>query len=533
VAKPDLRKLKDQAAKAAEKRHYDKAAELYLQIAELEADEPDWRQRAGEALKKTDDLPGAAAQFKLAAEGYAKAGFLLKAIAVCKVVLQIHPKHTATQTMLASLYAQRDSRPNLPQQAGLVRTDSGNFTVLPVQPPPPPIAAVAPPPAPPTLEPDPVPLGLELAALDEVAIPTGAPIDVVPLATVLNGKKSGQFRIVLPEEVDTPEIRPEASAYEITIDDLLGEDAPTFGEATPTLDPMQLRVDSPPVPQIPITRLDDELSFAGIAEQVTAAAPPTDLPKIPLLSSLTPDRLRHLIQRVEVRDVPAGETVVKEGERGGSLFVVVSGRVRVVIGEREVATLGDGDFFGEQAILTDFPRTATVQAVAPTQLLELSRSLVSELVAGAPDVLRTLLRFFRDRLLDRLLGASPLFSTMNPDDARLLSERFLFLELEPKMRVVREGERAAGLFLLLAGEAQVLKGQARIATLGPGDVFGEMSLLARGAAVATIATVTKCWALELPAKEFQEIMLSYPQVLAYVSELAERRAALNEHIELL
>ena len=49
----------------------------------------------------------------------------------------------------------------------------------------------------------------------------------------------------------------------------------------------------------------------------------------------------------------------------------------------------------------------------------------------------------------------------------------------------------------------------------------------------TIITVTKCWALELPAKQFQEIMLSYPQVLAYVSELADRRAESNDRIELL
>jgi CRP-like cAMP-binding protein len=564
VSKVDPRKLKDQAAKAVEKRSYDKAAELYLQIAQLEPDEADWRQRAGEALRKTEDHAGAAAQFMLAAEGYAKAGFLLKAIAVCKVVLQIDPAHTATQDMLSSLYAQRDSRApagqvSLRPAPILARSLSGQLEVITPSATPPPPARPAPPPMPP---PEPktaaaggAPISDELALLDEIdlsatpTLPVGAPMEVVPLATVLNGKKSGQFRVVLPEELDDGgEIDLEAAAYEISLADVIIDEAP------PAADPMSLRVTPPPTPPpapppapaVPLARLDDDLDFSGLVQDTAppppAAPPPVEssgpppaavLPRIPLLSSLTADRLRHVIERVEVRELPAGHEVVRQGERGGSLFIIVTGRVRIQVGARVVATMRDGDFFGEQAILTDFPRTATVVTEEPTQLLELSRALVSELVAGSPDVLRTLLRFFRDRLLERLLGTSALFASLSPDDAKALSERFVFLELEPKMRVVKEGERAPGLFLLLCGEVHVVKGQAKLAVLAPGDVFGEMSLLAGGVAMANIVTASKCWALELPRKDFQEIMVSYPQVLAYVSELAEKRAADNDRIELL
>jgi CRP-like cAMP-binding protein len=552
VSKVDPRKLKDQAAKAVEKRNYDKAAELYLQIAQLEPDDADWRQRAGEALRKTDDHAAAAAQFVLAAEGYAKAGFLLKAIAVCKVVLQIDPRHDATQHMLTSLYAQRDFRTPSGQVAlrpapVIGRSLSGQLEVIAPSAAPPPVR-----PSPPPLPPDPepktaaaggAPMGAELALLDEIdlsagrTIPAGAPMEVVPLATVLNGKKSGQFRVVLPEELDDGDIDIdlEASAYEISLDDILIDDV------APAADPMALRVAPPPpaaspVPKVALARLDDDLDFSGLVADTApppAAAPPTVLPRIPLLSSLTPDRLRHVIERVEVRDLPSGHEVVRQGERGGSLFIIVTGRVRIQVGARVVASMRDGDFFGEQAILTDFPRTATVTTEEPTQLLELSRALVSELVAGSPDVLRTLLRFFRDRLLERLLGSSALFASLSPEDAKALAERFVFLELEPKMRVVKEGERAPGLFLLLCGEVHVVKGQVKLAALAPGDVFGEMSLLAGGVAMANIITASKCWALELPRKDFQEIMVSYPQVLAYVSELAEKRAADNDRLEIL
>jgi len=148
-------------------------------------------------------------------------------------------------------------------------------------------------------------------------------------------------------------------------------------------------------------------------------------------------------------------------------------------------------------------------------------------VRSSPDVLKTLLRFFRDRLLDRLLGSSALFSSFSPEEARALSDRFIFLELEPKMRVIVEGERAPGLFLLLCGDGVVKRGASEIAPLRPGDVFGEMSLLTRGPASATIETRTKCWALELPRDRFQEVMLTYPQVLEYVSNIAETRKQAN------
>ncbi|HSN34317.1 MAG TPA: hypothetical protein VLU41_16625, partial [Ideonella sp.] len=133
-AKVDLRKLKDQATKAVEKRQYGKAAELYVEIARHEP-EPDWHQRAGEAFRKVPDTAQAVRQLERAAEGYAKGGFLLKAIAVCKVVLQLEPAHTATQATLAELYARREGVP-LGAPVELARTRSGQLAIVPKAPPP-------------------------------------------------------------------------------------------------------------------------------------------------------------------------------------------------------------------------------------------------------------------------------------------------------------------------------------------------------------------------------------------------------------
>jgi len=474
AAKVDLRKLKDAATKAVEKKQYAKAAELYVEIGKAEAGDPDWHQRAGEAFRKVPDPAQAIRELELASEGYAKGGFLLKAIAVCKVVLQIDPKHTTTQAMLADLYAKREGRP----------APSAVVAAPPPKPAPPPVAApVKPAPPPPPVASGPPPI-------DE-------PLDALPLAQIFKAERSSQFSVAAIAE---------AAAYEIEL------------------------AEEPEQEAIAIAVADDETDFGDVmaGEPARPAAPPS-LPKIPLLSSLGADDLRYVIERCEIREHEPRDVIMRQGSEGGSLFVVVSGRVRVFSEKpgRELASLGEGAFFGELALLTNFPRSATVVASEPTQLLEISRELIGEIIHRSPDVLKTLLRFFRDRLLDRLLGSSALFSSFPPDEARALADRFLFLELEPGMRAIVEGERAPGLFLLLCGDARVKRGASEVARLQPGDVFGEMSLLTRGPASATIETATKCWALELPRERFQEVMLTYPQMLEYVSNIADKRQQEN------
>jgi CRP-like cAMP-binding protein len=230
----------------------------------------------------------------------------------------------------------------------------------------------------------------------------------------------------------------------------------------------------------------------------------------------------------------AGQVIVDKGERGGSMFVIVDGLCSVVAGGVRLAQLGPGRFFGEVSVLTDEPRTATVEAAEACTLLEISRELLWELVRRSPEVLRTLLGFLRDRLLERLLSTSALFSMLSPGDGAALAAHFVFLELDPGVKAIQQGQRAPGLFFLLSGAAEVIRDGALLGALGPGDVFGEMSLLQRAPATADVRALRKCWALELPRERFQEIMLTYPQVLEYVSELGERRRALlhTHHLDL-
>jgi cAMP-dependent protein kinase regulator len=90
-------------------------------------------------------------------------------------------------------------------------------------------------------------------------------------------------------------------------------------------------------------------------------------------AGLEPDELAELFQRGGWVRVPAGETVIEEGQAGDAFYAVESGRLDVTIEGRYIRTIGPGDHFGEIALLLDVPRTATVTASTPARLFRLER----------------------------------------------------------------------------------------------------------------------------------------------------------------
>jgi small-conductance mechanosensitive channel/CRP-like cAMP-binding protein len=88
------------------------------------------------------------------------------------------------------------------------------------------------------------------------------------------------------------------------------------------------------------------------------------------------------------------ETVIRAGEEGSSMFVVHSGRVRVQITEngraRAIATLNEGDFFGEMALFTGEPRTANVIALEETEVLEIGHESMKQVFDTNPDLVESL-----------------------------------------------------------------------------------------------------------------------------------------------
>ena len=177
--------------------------------------------------------------------------------------------------------------------------------------------------------------------------------------------------------------------------------------------------------------------------------------------------------------------------------------------------------------MTDQPRSATVQALQTSELLRIDRQTLSRVLAAHGDVLRAVLRFVRDRLVDRWMRTSPLFRPFSEAEQRSLAARFMFLEIEASTKLLSAGARPDGLYIVLAGHFEVVRGGQVIAKLGPGDLIGETALLSGGQFKSDVMARGKALALCLPAKDFREMIMTHPHVLEVLGEASEHSRKLQ------
>jgi len=261
-------------------------------------------------------------------------------------------------------------------------------------------------------------------------------------------------------------------------------------------------------------------------------AEPGALPKIPLFSDLPPDAFIALFEKCPLRRFEPGQLVLEQGSKGDAFYVICAGSVRVVrtdgAGTRELAKLDEGAFFGEMALLSEAPRSASVEATdEETQLLEISAGVLKELSAKHPSVSSALKKFCRQRLLSNLMQSSALFQPFSKSDRRDLVQKFRARDVRKGEAVIKEGQSSDGLYVVLSGEVEVTVKGKPVAKLREGDVFGEMSLLTRTPATATVTSARHTSLLRLPREDFDRLIMSHPQILAHVSELTDERAKAN------
>jgi CRP/FNR family cyclic AMP-dependent transcriptional regulator len=118
------------------------------------------------------------------------------------------------------------------------------------------------------------------------------------------------------------------------------------------------------------------------------------LKRTPLFSGCSKAELGELATKSDEVALREGSILAREGRRGREFFVLVDGSVRVTREGRKLADLGPGDWFGEIALVTNSPRTATVTATTPVRVLVLGdrafRRVVSEMPSIALKVMASL-----------------------------------------------------------------------------------------------------------------------------------------------
>ncbi len=127
------------------------------------------------------------------------------------------------------------------------------------------------------------------------------------------------------------------------------------------------------------------------------------LSAIPLFSRLLPDELVVVARRLRQQSFEAGALIFEQGEQGDAMYIIRSGRVRIYSrgeagGELTLHNYGSGDFFGEFSLIDGGPRSASAQAMGPTEALVLRNQDLITILREFPEIAISLLRGLVTRL---------------------------------------------------------------------------------------------------------------------------------------
>ena len=145
---------------------------------------------------------------------------------------------------------------------------------------------------------------------------------------------------------------------------------------------------------------------------MTATVSTAVLKNVPMFASFPEESLRLLATLVTRKSVTRGTTIMVAGDPTDSLYIVISGRLKVMMSDAEgkeviLAILGSGEFFGEMGLIDDSPRSASVLAIEPCELLSISKrdfkSCLAQNFEMAMAVMKGLVRRLREA--DRKIGS--------------------------------------------------------------------------------------------------------------------------------
>ena len=416
---------------------YARAIEVLKAQLQKRGANPSLRMQLADVLILADKRQEAVSLLIPLADQFARDGFAAKAVSVLKKIQKVDPGRRDVEERLARQIEERQreavslplsragSAPGSEPSAGVA--DDGpaleiGFEMTPISAPPtpgePPLElskAVAEAPPDSTLPvapeplaivaPEPLPIAAPPSTLPSLEIPT-----VEPLA-------------LEPADAESPTQPVQAKAAEESIEDYdllyYAED----GDEDEEIDvPLEAElVEATAVEPMSAGQFADELmglvdsvfqEFPGAApaSAQSAGVPASSSPDrsgshivvSPLFRDFSVDEMVAVIQGLKLLSFERGEAILKEGQPGGSLYMLTSGRVRAFKkdGAGKQSALGDlkeGAFFGEMSILTGQPRMASVVALARCELLELDRPTLDDITKSHPHVWDVLREFAEKR----------------------------------------------------------------------------------------------------------------------------------------
>ena len=229
----------------------------------------------------------------------------------------------------------------------------------------------------------------------------------------------------------------------------------------------------------------------------------------------------------------AEETLVRQGDPGEALYVVLSGTFDVIVelhgGARQVlARLGAGECVGEMALLSQRPRAATVVAREAAQALRIDAAPFKVLLDRHPVARQQLTSFAGRRLPSLRLAASGLFAGVDPTELERFDREGNWVRVGAGDTLFRQDDVAEDMYVVVRGSLEVLVAgrdeRVRLVdVLGASDSVGEMALLTDEPRSATVRAIRDSELIRIPKEDFLRLLDEHPRTAVELSRTLVRR----------
>ena len=274
---------------------------------------------------------------------------------------------------------------------------------------------------------------------------------------------------------------------------------------------------------------------AAAAPDVEIEMPPLEaraLPTIPLFSDLPRDVFLKVVDKLQPRQLSPGEFVFREGEPGDSIYVITQGVVEVNLKGKVIATLKEGEFFGEGSYFSREPRNAGVTAGSePAELLQMHRQDLEDLISQYKVVENALKLFYKKRVVDRMLATSDMLVELSPKVRAELESIFREQAVGAGSVLVMEGSTERDLYFVVRGRFLVttlhpVSGEVvQLSQIEPGQFFGEVALLTSGERTATVTAREDSEVLKVSLTDIAPYMERFPAIRQALEKARDERAA--------
>jgi predicted acylesterase/phospholipase RssA/CRP-like cAMP-binding protein len=253
-----------------------------------------------------------------------------------------------------------------------------------------------------------------------------------------------------------------------------------------------------------------------------------------LFEGLDDSSRRALAREISLVERAPGETLFRQGDDAESVFVLLEGRLSVLLdqdeeGEHQLTELRSGDIVGEVAPVAGGKRSASVRAVEPTTLAELPVATLNRLLADSPEIASRIVDLVSRRLRRSQLATqlSNLFAGLDADTVTEIERAIEWVSLPAGEMLYREGDPGDAAYLVVSGRLRVLAHDPEerlVDEIGRGDMVGELSLVEDAPRATTVFAARDTDLARLPRSSFEELLERHPLAMLGVARTAFRRS---------